>query len=175
MSRWTRASIASSLLALSLAAASCDAAPTHDADEIRRAFAHERLDLSPAPAKLLRVFHEHPPVRPLDAFGARVRLAVSGSVTLPHTTPAPTFVFFGDNVDVSVFSSRSRAERAEDGYRWVKTHANEFREELRRASVRDVDELAIGNFDVRRRDNVVVTFPGRLERRVQAALDRLDR
>src|SRR6187455_1086199 len=98
MSHSTRARIASSLLALSLLASGCGAGSTHDSAEVRSAFAQEGFDLSAAPAGLLRLFSERPPVRPLDALLARVRLGVSSSGSLPRPTPAPTDVLFGDDV-----------------------------------------------------------------------------
>jgi hypothetical protein len=52
VSRWTRASIASSLCALSLLAAACGGTDTHSAQEVQRAFARHGIELQPIPIEV---------------------------------------------------------------------------------------------------------------------------
>jgi hypothetical protein len=99
VSRWTRASIASSLCALSLLAAGCGSGPTHEQAEV---------------------------------------------------------------------------QRAEEGIEWISAHVDQIREQVRREYPRVTDDEAFEDFDVARRDNVVVIYARAAERRVRAALDRLD-
>jgi hypothetical protein len=156
MSRWTRASIASSLLALSLVASGCGGR-TYDAGEVRSAFGGEVLGLGHG---------EGPPIRPVDSFFRGLRAATSGAAGLPVPIPAPDAVLIGDDdVEVLVYATASRAHQAERGFHWTARHADEFRRQFP-----EVPPLGVA---ARQRANVLALFPPRDEARVEAALDRL--
>lgn len=162
MSRWTRASIASSLLALSLIATGCGGR-TYGAEEVRDAFGGTPIHFGSSD---LRAFGAAP-ARPVDSFFRGLRGVMSGAAGAPIAIPAPDAVLIAnDDVEVLVFATTSRARQAERDFEWTAKHATEF---LRQFP--DAVELDVVS---RRRGNVLTIYPPRLERRVQAALDRLD-
>jgi hypothetical protein len=156
VSRATRASIASSLCALSLVASACGGGGTHGAADVRAAFAGAGFAPNALDALLSEFSSSSPRVRPLDSLLAFVRAAAHGTIDIPPPAPYPKAVVVAGNADALIFASTSSATRAERALEWLRTHGPHE------------------DFGLARRDNVVVTYPPAVERRVLAALDRLD-
>jgi hypothetical protein len=155
MSRRSRASLASSLLLLGVVAAGCGGGEQRDAQDVRAAFSGTQfftLRVEQLRDELSRVKR---PVRPLSSLLAMTRAAAGGSIVLSLRAPTPVALLSArdGSLGAEVFASEGDAARVE-------------------RAIRDVDTSSVG-FGVRRVDNVVVTYRPRLERRVDAALDRL--
>ena len=155
MSRATRASIASSLCALSLVASACGG-EAHDRADVRAAFAGAGFEPNALDALLSEFSSPTARVRPLDSLLAFVRAAAHGTIDIPPPAPFPKNVVVAGDADVLIFASTASATHAERTLDSLRTHGPHE------------------NFGLVRRENVVVTYPPAAERRVRAALDRLD-
>jgi len=174
VSRSTRASIASSLLALSLLAAGCGSGATHEQAEVRRAFTSVGFQFTAVDQLLIAFGFEKPQARPLDSLLAFLRAAANGTIAAPARIPYPSGALVHGDVQILIYPSTSMAMRAEDGIEWISAHVDQIREQVRREYPGTGDDEAYEDFDVARKDNVVVTYTRAAERRVRAALDRLD-
>src|SRR4051794_18013982 len=162
MSHWTRASIASSLLALSLLAAGCGER-TYSAAEVRDAFGGTTMDFA-------HVGDDPPPVRPLDPVFRALRSATSAPITRAPSIPAPSAALIGaDELEVLVYPTASRARAAERAYEWAARHANEIAAELRREFPHASEMELERHVAASRRANVVAIYQPAAEDRVEAA------
>jgi hypothetical protein len=169
MSRWTRASIASSLLVLSAVAAGCEGAPRYDEHAVRAAFRTQGFRLAFAVGSQrggsTRI------IRPLDDIDVALRRAVSGS---PPDVREPRSRLFYDafKVDAAIYADDDDAAAAQREHDWIERHLAELRLEARRLGA-PIDPSRSADVRFARRANVAVSYPPRLERRVDAALDGL--
>jgi hypothetical protein len=169
VSRWTRASFASSILALSLVAAGCGGA-RYDAADVQRAFPLDER----AVVRLGSLSDDRPaPMQPLNAIRRWFASLLTGAPAVPPLPELAIPIGDGDEY-VGVYADEADAGRAVRAFEWYAEHVDELRAAAARAGA-DPSELA-GAEDGRiaRRGNVVVVYPASAERRVRAALGRLD-
>jgi hypothetical protein len=172
VSRWTRASIASSLCALSLLAAGCGGGRRYDAVEVEHAFAAEHLDVHDF-FGLLAFDQRRRPVRPLSTLLQQLWAPLSVQ-RFSATWPEHMLQGFTPDITVLVYDHTDDARNTLRAQQEFREHLDAFNAMGRRLAPPEAPLADVPDFDVTRSRNVVVTYPPSVERRVRAALDRLD-